>query len=1498
MQTGPISAGNQDHQCTDKPFPDKAEQENRIPLGMSESLAPNTGNHCISQDHILQADSSSNILKQKNNGELMVSDANQNFNRPFTEATRDKPLQKTVLNTKQIETSEGTSICTNKEPHIENSQSNSGEGDFENSSSADVSGSDEVQTEVTSEGTSICTNKEPHIESSQSNSGEGNLENSSSADVSGSDEVQREVTSEGSSICTNKELHIESSQSDSGEGNFENSSSADVSGSDEVQREVTSEGSSICTNKEPHIESSQSNSGIGNFENSSSADVSGSDEVQREVDVQEDEKLESVPSSVDSVSPTSISSSKSPSGTIPSCNPDHIPNSKVKQKILNSIKPCRGKIKYKKFPMENIMIGKWKLTANGVVENISLYTSHCSWLSSLKNLEFPVRYYKDYVSVVKSESIIAVHFKKKKYSILDGIPISSLLEEVISLPCNTELSDLQINLARSPLFHQQNGILKKCFIVDGIKEECHWQGILYMRQIWANLKSILSDRCRMVKYFLWSSAENSPDGLARHICKELHIPLCFDMVQMVYVTLLNLEKRGEVIRVNGDTSSVIVTQSSEAPSVNPSSANPEGSTKILTELSSDTTSLADHVTPPVNSRPEQLLQHGDNSPLLPVEKNVIGSNNDSEAAMQETQFTMEISDNVAENENFISNMDWAFSEECIPNQSVPKSKVVSTIKELSQTTLSLLRGEQKTFGIAKTSESEANLPFEHSIFGETAKTSATMDVNSYINSILKETGNVVARKGLVKQDIPSSSGMKKHLKRIKVNVFKVKKEISGQKKSHSSPIKEKVIEIKTSMAPVEVPISPEIPSCSKEKPIIKKKIKSNISPQKRKFPDGTADDYFMPLAAGWVREVVSRGITNSVRADVYYHPPVGKKLRSSVEVMKYLSAQNITELSMKNFTFNKLPLGFGPPYELLRGAHVVGNYFKKKGDGSSPETSVEDSKHPKKLKTSPGPSDLTPTTKPKKKTKVKKPTKHTWISGEFPDMNESQAGLLNESWGDEVDITNEVGETTGYEGWIPSQKINQTSTPTKAKPTESKESVLLESENAKKIAELAPINNRQRVEVESDNITTTTGNVPDNIRVDQQKPFINYMYVTKLACVNDPLKFIGKKDKKASKGSVHVRIAPKKPSGLNSKTGNSQITDIPIITTDIKNTVNQDETQVKKNRWLDIVEKYERRKMIRKRNGNKNIFNIIPLELQRFREFIDKKANNDEPEFRLFLDEEKQITTSGEKSVCATTTGEKSVSATTSGEKSVSATTSGEKSACRIRVKNFSELAEVASTSKDLNNHSGTFVSITSQAPVCNLSVSGGNLLAPDSISENAVSIKNLGQVNPQLQTPIIVYAIRSQNNHQIVTRTKPDAFSSAWHAPVGSAVTQAVTQGSPANTVSFTSSATPATWSSSKPLVVHTYTPVMMHQAQQGALPNTHSILKRPENYSSQCQINTVNVQQSASHSQVTFSQLPTSTTSFPHPGNAINTQTPNNFGYTGYGFYKEHSTTDDGVS
>lgn len=109
-----------------------------------------------------------------------------------------------------------------------------------------------------------------------------------------------------------------------------------------------------------------------------------------------------------------------------------------------------------------------------------------------------------------------------------------------------------------------------------------------------------------------------------------------------------------------------------------------------------------------------------------------------------------------------------------------------------------------------------------------------------------------------------------------------------------------------------------------------------------------------PFNEGWKREVVFRstytpvtkqGTMKSVPADVYYHPPEGRKLRSMVDITKHLVMTN-SELTLDNFSFIRKPI-LEPPFEVVRSSGSVGRgcfgspKTPKQGQESKPQVVIE-----------------------------------------------------------------------------------------------------------------------------------------------------------------------------------------------------------------------------------------------------------------------------------------------------------------------------------------------------------------------------------------------------------------------------------------------------------------------------------------------------------------------------------------------------------------------------
>lgn len=95
-------------------------------------------------------------------------------------------------------------------------------------------------------------------------------------------------------------------------------------------------------------------------------------------------------------------------------------------------------------------------------------------------------------------------------------------------------------------------------------------------------------------------------------------------------------------------------------------------------------------------------------------------------------------------------------------------------------------------------------------------------------------------------------------------------------------------------------------------------------------PDIDQDLLLEPFRQRWTRELVYRSIVSHPAsdvpaADVYYTSPSGKKLRSRIEIDKYLRQNNLSSvLSVKNFSFAKLLIEKKTGLETTRQAHLKG----------------------------------------------------------------------------------------------------------------------------------------------------------------------------------------------------------------------------------------------------------------------------------------------------------------------------------------------------------------------------------------------------------------------------------------------------------------------------------------------------------------------------------------------------------------------------------------------
>ncbi|XP_014287146.1 uncharacterized protein [Halyomorpha halys] len=181
-------------------------------------------------------------------------------------------------------------------------------------------------------------------------------------------------------------------------------------------------------------------------------------------------------------------------------------------------------------------------------------------------------------------------------------------------------------------------------------------------------------------------------------------------------------------------------------------------------------------------------------------------------------------------------------------------------------------------------------------------------------------------------------------------------------------------------------------------------------------------EFKKPFEYGWIRELVYRSTSDSnIRrnADIYYYTPGGKKVRSSREILEYLSGSDLT---LDNFTFFKEPIGLNDPSkEIIREAKA------KPGprgleDGTPPVKKLT----PKvKLTTPSTPSNASKFSSPKENTKASL-TPKVVFKGNTATKNRINSGKnkldkKRKSAGpDDVDIIMESAE------WSPDQKINPT----------------------------------------------------------------------------------------------------------------------------------------------------------------------------------------------------------------------------------------------------------------------------------------------------------------------------------------------------------------------------------------------------------------------------------------------------------------------------------------
>ncbi|XP_050733502.1 uncharacterized protein LOC127007039 isoform X2 [Eriocheir sinensis] len=174
-----------------------------------------------------------------------------------------------------------------------------------------------------------------------------------------------------------------------------------------------------------------------------------------------------------------------------------------------------------------------------------------------------------------------------------------------------------------------------------------------------------------------------------------------------------------------------------------------------------------------------------------------------------------------------------------------------------------------------------------------------------------------------------------------------------------------------------------------------------------------------PLLKGWRREVVTRATGNAAapNKDIYYHTPDGKKLRSSIEIAKYLEENGIIDFTLDNFTFFRLALGFGEPYEAIRMATLRRFSFLQDRPRHSLVTTPQRIPRRHHLMDARNSKNLTITSEDCLVIDKTLPSDRFWVTC-FDDLHNTMET-------DIIEIVNENGELTGYEEWAPDSTSEQ-----------------------------------------------------------------------------------------------------------------------------------------------------------------------------------------------------------------------------------------------------------------------------------------------------------------------------------------------------------------------------------------------------------------------------------------------------------------------------------------
>lgn len=94
---------------------------------------------------------------------------------------------------------------------------------------------------------------------------------------------------------------------------------------------------------------------------------------------------------------------------------------------------------------------------------------------------------------------------------------------------------------------------------------------------------------------------------------------------------------------------------------------------------------------------------------------------------------------------------------------------------------------------------------------------------------------------------------------------------------------------------------------------------ASVTANKTKLANASDPKYRKPFNVGWKRELVLRSQSSTNKGgDVYYIAPSGKKCRSRVEIVPFLTSDD--GLDVNDFYWTREPLGLSPEHEIIRSA--------------------------------------------------------------------------------------------------------------------------------------------------------------------------------------------------------------------------------------------------------------------------------------------------------------------------------------------------------------------------------------------------------------------------------------------------------------------------------------------------------------------------------------------------------------------------------------------------